>query len=77
MLSSQLYSKSPDLDWQIAIRRTLILFIIIQFLTGANVAAQQLRNVSIPITSPQIVYTPFVCNASTVLADPQSCAGAW
>ncbi|KAF8972719.1 hypothetical protein BDZ97DRAFT_1605360, partial [Flammula alnicola] len=34
-------------------------------------------NLSIPVTSPQMVYTPFVCNSTTVLANPQSCAGAW
>ncbi|KIK05732.1 hypothetical protein K443DRAFT_3723 [Laccaria amethystina LaAM-08-1] len=33
-------------------------------------------NVSISITSPQIVYTPFLCNGSTAVDDP-SCAGAW
>ncbi|KAJ6624845.1 hypothetical protein B0H10DRAFT_1784038 [Mycena sp. CBHHK59/15] len=33
-------------------------------------------NVSVPSTSAQIVYTPFVCNASTVAADPD-CKGAW
>jgi len=35
------------------------------------------HNVTIPSTSPEIVYTPFVCNASTTLLDPQSCQYAW
>jgi hypothetical protein len=45
-----------------------------------NVAAyhwQQLQSMEIPVTSPQIIYTPFVCNASITLADPQLCSGAW
>ncbi|RDB18528.1 hypothetical protein Hypma_000235 [Hypsizygus marmoreus] len=34
------------------------------------------RNITIPSTSAQIVYTPFVCNASTALTNPR-CDGAW
>ncbi|KAJ7173614.1 hypothetical protein C8R46DRAFT_893407 [Mycena filopes] len=33
-------------------------------------------NVSIANTSPQIIYTPFLCNATTLTADP-GCLGAW
>ncbi|KAJ7027876.1 hypothetical protein C8F04DRAFT_964615 [Mycena alexandri] len=33
-------------------------------------------NVSISNTSPQIIYTPFLCNASTLIVDP-GCLGAW
>ncbi|KAJ7777337.1 hypothetical protein B0H16DRAFT_1449438 [Mycena metata] len=33
-------------------------------------------NVSIPNTSLQIVYTPFLCNTSTLVIDP-GCQGAW
>jgi len=36
--------------------------------------AQSLYDVSIPMISPQIVYTPFLCNASTL---SQTCNGAW
>ncbi|PPQ86539.1 hypothetical protein CVT25_007197 [Psilocybe cyanescens] len=39
--------------------------------------SQELRNLSIPVTSSQITYTPFVCNATTVSSNPQACAGAW
>ncbi|KAF8202346.1 hypothetical protein BJ912DRAFT_439058 [Pholiota molesta] len=54
------------------------LLLSICLLCLASVAnGQQFRNLSIPVTSPQIVYTPFVCNATTVKVNPQSCAGAW
>ncbi|KAJ7708755.1 hypothetical protein B0H17DRAFT_364392 [Mycena rosella] len=33
-------------------------------------------NVSVSNTSPEIVYTPFVCNSSSLIADP-GCKGAW
>jgi len=55
---------------------SLLLSVCILCLAGvAN--GQQFRNLSIPVNSPQIVYTPFVCNATTVKVNPQSCAGAW
>ncbi|TFK39675.1 hypothetical protein BDQ12DRAFT_704659 [Crucibulum laeve] len=34
-------------------------------------------NVSLPLNSAQITYTPFLCNASTVIEDPNGCIGAW
>ncbi|KAF8806806.1 hypothetical protein BYT27DRAFT_7190483 [Phlegmacium glaucopus] len=76
MLSSQLHPKSLGLDWLIAIPRTLFLLIILHFINGATVAAQNI-NLTIPINSTEIIFTPFACNASRVLADPQTCAGAW
>ncbi|KAJ7849945.1 hypothetical protein B0H14DRAFT_2355859 [Mycena olivaceomarginata] len=33
-------------------------------------------NVSIPNTAPQIVYTPFLCNATSLVSDP-GCSGGW
>ncbi|KAJ7282020.1 hypothetical protein C8J57DRAFT_1299194 [Mycena rebaudengoi] len=33
-------------------------------------------NVTIPNTSPQIVYTPFICNTTTIPSNPE-CKGAW
>ncbi|KAL0954046.1 hypothetical protein HGRIS_005198 [Hohenbuehelia grisea] len=36
------------------------------------------RNVSIPNTSPQLVYTPFLCNGTSNLPEGnESCDGAW
>ncbi|KIM39657.1 hypothetical protein M413DRAFT_447121 [Hebeloma cylindrosporum] len=52
-----------------------LLVVAILFLHLAS--AQEFSDLSIPLTSSQIVYTPFVCNATTVLDKPQSCAGAW
>ncbi|PPQ99243.1 hypothetical protein CVT26_014099 [Gymnopilus dilepis] len=40
-------------------------------------SSQELLNVTIPVTSSQITYTPFVCNATAVATNPESCAGAW
>lgn len=77
MLGSRLHPESPSLVWQMAIPRPLILLIILHLINGANVAAQQLQNIVIPVTSSQIIYTPFVCNASTEFANPQLCSGAW
>lgn len=78
MLDSQVHPKFPSLVGQIAIPRSLILLIIFYFINGASAAAQwQLQNITVPVTSTQITYTPFVCNASTALTDPQPCAGAW
>ncbi|KAF8159292.1 hypothetical protein B0H34DRAFT_654947 [Crassisporium funariophilum] len=74
MLDSRLCSKSFLPPCLIFPRSFLCL--VLFYLVQAS-AAQQLRNVSIPITSPQIVYTPFVCNTTAVLANPQACAGAW
>ncbi|KAF5316581.1 hypothetical protein D9619_006731 [Psilocybe cf. subviscida] len=34
-------------------------------------------NISIPLASPKIVYTPFLCNATQAIASPQICAGGW
>jgi len=34
------------------------------------------QNVSVSNTSPQIIYTPFLCNATTVTSNPD-CKGAW
>jgi len=34
-------------------------------------------NVSIPNTSPQIVYTPFLCNTTTSLISDPNCSGGW
>ncbi|KAF4611122.1 hypothetical protein D9613_007176 [Agrocybe pediades] len=39
--------------------------------------SQEFLNVSIPLNSTQIVYTPFLCNATAVSTNPQRCAGAW
>ncbi|KAF9479569.1 hypothetical protein BDN70DRAFT_806792 [Pholiota conissans] len=56
--------------------RSLLLYLCSLWL--ASVAnAQQFLNLSIPVNSPQIVYTPFVCNSTTVKTNPQGCAGAW
>ena len=76
MLDSLLHPKSSSLIWQIAIPRSLtILLIILHFINGASVVAQKPQDVKIPITTPQIIYTPFVCNAS--IADTDKCSGAW
>lgn len=74
MLGSRLHSKSSSLVWQIAVPRSLILHIILYFINGANGADPQVQNILIPITTPQIIYTPFVCNATV---DSQLCSGAW
>ncbi|KAJ7460730.1 hypothetical protein FB451DRAFT_1045289 [Mycena latifolia] len=34
-------------------------------------------NVSVSNTAPQIVYTPFICNTSSVLVSDPDCKGAW
>lgn len=78
MLVNQPYTKSPSLVWQIAIHRSLVFVIIFHFIHSVSAAAtHQLQNITVPVTSPQITYTPFVCNTSTGLADPQPCTGAW
>jgi len=78
MLDSQLHSNFPSLVWQIAIPRSLILLILLHFMINVGgTAAQKLQNITVPVNSPQITYTPFVCNASTELANPQACANAW
>jgi len=46
-------------------------------MNGAYTAAQNLQNLSIPITSPQIIYTPFVCNSSLDGTESELCSGAW
>uniref|UniRef100_A0A8H7XUJ2 Mid2 domain-containing protein n=2 Tax=Psilocybe cubensis TaxID=181762 RepID=A0A8H7XUJ2_PSICU len=60
--------------WNVFPRFLLLLLVL-------NVArpalSQELQNLSIPLTSPQIIYTPFLCNATTVSNNPQGCAGAW
>ncbi|KAG2012012.1 hypothetical protein CC2G_012064 [Coprinopsis cinerea AmutBmut pab1-1] len=35
------------------------------------------RNVTVPLFSDQIVYTPFLCDAAEMLENPEACAGAW
>ncbi|KAF8997852.1 hypothetical protein BDQ17DRAFT_1428752 [Cyathus striatus] len=48
----------------------LFLLSVISPLVGAD------RNVTIPVNSTQITYTPFLCNATVANPDAQ-CAGAW
>jgi len=66
MRGSRLHPTSPSLLW-----------LILHFINGASVAAQQTQNITVPVTSSQIIYTPFVCNASIALADSKLCSGAW
>ncbi|KAF8909257.1 hypothetical protein CPB84DRAFT_1743849 [Gymnopilus junonius] len=72
----------PKTYWHSALSTTLVcnwvfvtLLVFLYLLQPA--LSQELLNVSVPVTSSQITYTPFVCNATTVLANPQACAGAW
>lgn len=55
--------------------RIFSLFILLLCLPSG--ASSQFLNLSIPITSTQLVYTPFVCNSTVTQANPQSCSGAW
>ncbi|KAJ6561149.1 hypothetical protein DFH09DRAFT_1316266 [Mycena vulgaris] len=50
------------------------LWLLIATLSAAQAAGSV--NVSVSNTSPQIVYTPFICNASSIINDPD-CRGAW
>ncbi|CAA7265166.1 unnamed protein product [Cyclocybe aegerita] len=56
-------------------RTVLLALVLLQLVFIA--AAQDRLNLSIPLNSTQIVYTPFLCNATEVLLNPQTCAGAW
>ena len=40
-------------------------------------AASQLLNLSIPLTSSSLVYTPFLCNGTEVSLNPAVCEGGW
>ncbi|KJA28216.1 hypothetical protein HYPSUDRAFT_809084 [Hypholoma sublateritium FD-334 SS-4] len=55
--------------------RIFSLFLILLCLPSGT--SGQFVNLSIPITSTQLVYTPFVCNSTVAQANPQSCSGAW
>ena len=80
MLGSRLHPNLPSLVWQIAmIPRSLIqvLLILFHLVNGAHVAVQQTQNISVPVTSSQLIYSPFVCNALITSADSKLCSGAW
>ncbi|KDR80894.1 hypothetical protein GALMADRAFT_1113777 [Galerina marginata CBS 339.88] len=62
------------LSWLLS-PHSLIILVVLAFVQPT--ISQELRNLSLPVTSSQIVYTPFVCNATTVSINPQACAGAW
>ena len=55
--------------------RIFSLFLLLLCLpSGAN---SQFLNLSIPLNSTQLIYTPFTCNSTVAQANPQSCSGAW
>ncbi|KAJ7156810.1 hypothetical protein C8R43DRAFT_997373 [Mycena crocata] len=63
--------------WRRSFLWTWTWLIFLLLLTLASLPGTQAAvNVSVPNTSPQIVYTPFLCNTTFLATDPD-CKGAW
>ena len=60
-----------------ALRLYQSLCVVVLLFYVVSPAASQLLNLSIPLTSPSLVYTPFVCNATEVSLNPAVCEGGW
>ncbi|KAF9528905.1 hypothetical protein CPB83DRAFT_853404 [Crepidotus variabilis] len=52
-------------------------FVVLLSLRIASAQEGSTQDVEIPLTSPSLVYTPFICNTTAVSINPSGCAVAW
>ncbi|KXN91103.1 hypothetical protein AN958_02878 [Leucoagaricus sp. SymC.cos] len=73
------YSRFLGLSLHVFLLRYAFLLAVILLLPRRTLAQvqNQTRNVTIPLDSSQIIYTPFLCDRNTTLSNPNQCNGGW